>query len=265
MIPDNPKMGLDPEVFLEGAGGIVCPTNIIPSSKMVEIIDDAGGINRDGMALEFNPSPSANPLEVQNNLKHLMKIMSEAISSAGLSFSQSLGMSIVDMETSAKTTLPRDVFQLGCLPDYSAYTQKSQHVNIDARQFPERYAGGHIHLEIGKMPFSSVCDLVKLFDMYAGTFSVQFGDPVWSLRRRAIYGKAGSFRWKKEKGIVEYRTPDSGWMWVEDGFVKMANELSQACKAFNAGFRNGTDEAKEAIDGCNKEASAHIWGNLPRF
>lgn len=81
--------------------------------------------------------------------------------------------------------------------------------------------------------FEEVCKFVRYLDSTVGLLSLAYGDE-WSKIRRQIYGKAGAFRWKDDKGIVEYRTPDAGFL-LQNASRSMYVSLEAAVNKFLSG------------------------------
>jgi hypothetical protein len=109
-------------------------------------------------------------------------------------------------------SLPVEVKELGCNPDYNAWTGQVN-VTPDA-DMPFRTASGHIHVgwrddaNTGCESHREDCHLVaKQLDYYLGIWSL-FWDP--DPRRRSLYGKAGALRYKSYG--CEYRTLSNKWL-----------------------------------------------------
>ena len=253
-------LGTDPETFVVMGDVIQCPSDIIPESKFVRYgWSRGGGMNRDGMALELNPFPSKSPIAVSENISYLLRDATKLLNQSGLKLSHMLGCSIDEIPE--KAYLPEDVFKLGCDPDINAYTNCFNEVKVDATTFSERYAGGHIHMEVGYLLQEEACELVKLLDVKVGIPSVLMGDDIWSVKRRAVYGKAGSFRHNTTKGIIEYRTPDAGWLWQKGGFEKLAQGMMSAFEQFKSGIRvtdTYIQNIRRIIDACDKREACKI-------
>src|SRR3546814_4146318 len=104
--------------------------------------------------------------------------------------------------------------ELGCSPDYNAWTG-GVNPPPDASQNPlMRCAGGHLHVgwtegeSLGSIQHVMNCsDLVKQLDWYLGLWSLgKDKDKV----RRSLYGKAGACRIKPYG--VEYRVLSNFWI-----------------------------------------------------
>lgn len=251
--------GHDAEVFVVAPDGHpVPPVVILPQPKVVSLVTARGGYNRDGMAFEINPTPSGVAKVVAENTMILLAEGGKMLKEYGLSLAKELGIDISHIPAEERALVPSDAFELGCDPDFSAYTGAINKVTVDPSRYLKRFAGGHISMQLPQtLPFSEVCELVKLFDATAGLYSIRWGDK-YSKERRNTYGKAGAFRWKDRMRIVEYRTPDAGWLW-HDGYVKMTELMSKAWGMFDNGFRvQSPQRIVEAINTCHLALAKEI-------
>ena len=100
----------------------------------------------------------------------------------------------------------KEALTFGCEPDFSAWSLM-ENVNpmLRAKNLPEglRSCGGHIHIGC-KVDH---IQLVRLLDLHLSVPLVRLDKDV---RRRGLYGRAGSHR-KKPYG-VEYRAPSNCWI-----------------------------------------------------
>ena len=118
--------------------------------------------------------------------------------------------STVEFDDEEWERAPEENRELGCDPDYSAYT-----LNLNPtpdRKVKFRTAAGHIHIGWGSRfeidsDYISLCAAVtREMDATLGVASLLF-DP--DTKRRSLYGKAGAFR-PKQYG-VEYRVLSNCW------------------------------------------------------
>lgn len=256
---DKIPFGGDPEVFVQTQNGVIaCPVALLKEPKKVVKVGNHGGFNRDGMAFELNPAPSTSPEEVMANMLKLLTDGILSLSKAGLGITKKIGVDIQAIPIQQALDLPNDVWELGCEPDYDAYSGQYNIVNVDPRIYTKRFAGGHITMQIGALPFADVCEVVKLFDYHAGLYSIRWSDLPDSIERRRTYGRAGAFRYHHENGIVEYRTPDAGWLW-NNGYVEMCNRMAKAFQDFQSGVRlTNPSTIIRAINECDKETAQKI-------
>lgn len=203
--------GCDPEIFIKENGKPASAYGLIPGSKESPHKTEGGAVQVDGMALEFNTDPvQATDFEgfnarIVQQVKNLRAMVPENLS-LSVEPVQEFGKEFLD-------TQPDDAKELGCDPDWNAYT-KETNPRPDADNTTFRTGAGHIHIGWGAdIPIDNkehieICaGFVKMLDPLVGFFMTYIDrDP----RRRELYGKAGAFR-PKPYG-VEYRTPSNVWI-----------------------------------------------------
>lgn len=214
------KLGADPEYFLTKNGEAYSAYGVIPGTKAEPYKVDYGAIQVDGMAVEFNIDPvtltddfNGGDFEGFNN--NITAVMNQLEVQAkkhdgDLSFNISPVQEFSDEVLKAQ---PEEAIELGCNPDYNAYTLL-ENPQPDGAAVNYRTASGHIHIGWGAdIPQDhpdhiEICSsFVKYLDASVGLFmTIIDSDP----RRRVLYGKAGAFR-PKPYG-VEYRTPSNAWL-----------------------------------------------------
>lgn len=204
-------IGCDPELFVRNktTGLSVSAFGLIPGTKKDPYIVGNGAVQVDGMALEFNTNPAATFNEFDANIVSVMKDM-KAMISDDLLF-DIIPSVVFDDETLA--AMPDVAKELGCDPDYNAYTMEA-----NPRPVPPvpglRTASGHVHIGLGEFKnwrgpdhFSEMSRLVRGLDRFVGLTSVLMDpDPT----RRVLYGAAGAMRVKPYG--VEYRVPSNAWI-----------------------------------------------------
>lgn len=247
----SPTYGTDVEIFLVREDGtLASPQDVLPRPKVVEKIGPAGGWNRDGIAIEINPEPSKSYELVSQRIETLRSMIEPVLRHMGMSLMRAVRVNIREqMPVERLQDLPNDCWELGCDPDYNAYSGKKNDVEVDPYEYPYRTAGGHITMGTPLRRFEDACELVKLFDVYAGLFSVAFMEGPDATERRRLYGKAGCFRFYKDTGLVEYRTPSSDWFWWSegDGYRALCSQMNRALIAYQSGLRLSDKEAARRV------------------
>jgi hypothetical protein len=143
---------------------------------------------------------------------------------------------------------PPKALELGCEPDYNAYTGDQNprpNGNVDFRT-----AAGHVHIgfcegaDVRSPEHMQRCiTLVTHLDAFLGLPSLCWDKDV---KRRQLYGKAGAFR-PKSYG-VEYRTLSNAWL-LDDKLIKYVFNQVQACVDYlKSGKRLKADVAQEYIN-----------------
>lgn len=202
-------IGCDPELFVKGADGKhVSAYNMIPGNKREPYRVNNGAVQVDGMALEFNIDPASNAETFDNNISVVMDSLRQMVPE-NLEFDIS---PVAFFEEEYMASQPLEATELGCEPDFNAYTgTKNPRPNGSV---PFRTASGHIHIgwTEGMDPhdpdhFEACCMLTKQLDVFLGLTA-----PLWDgdIVRRQLYGQLGSFR-PKPYG-VEYRVLSNAWL-----------------------------------------------------
>jgi hypothetical protein len=224
----NFVVGCDPELFLkDNTGKFICAHGVIPGTKHAPFPVKDGAIQVDGMAVEFNTNPATSKEMFVHNVKSVLKDLKAWTFPHTLICEPS-----VDFEKDVYMAAPPEALELGCEPDFDAYTGKENKKPDDKVTF--RTASGHIHigwaedLDIADPSHLEDCrNVVKQLDVALGFPSLKIdGDS----RRRKLYGRAGAFR-PKPYG-VEYRVLSNFWLkedglieWVYDSVQKALNDL----------------------------------------
>jgi len=206
-------IGCDPELFLEVDGKPLSAHGVIPGTKAKPHPVPSGAIQVDGLAVEFNTDPvRVDNFEAFNsNVVRVMKELYEEVRKTHpdarfkIEPVQDFGLDFIEAQ-------PDEAKELGCDPDWNAYTLKPNPRPDGKVSF--RTASGHLHVGWGAdIPAEhedhlKICSgFVKMLDATVGIFMTYIDrDP----RRRELYGKAGAFR-PKSYG-VEYRTPSNVWL-----------------------------------------------------
>jgi hypothetical protein len=234
------KIGADPEIFLQDAGGKFISGHYIPCGTKEEPLPVANGfVQNDGMALEFNVKPSETKEEFVGNTVRLLRDLNARVV-AHMPGAKLIPVPTCDFGNEYISTVPIEVSRLGCHPDFNAWTGMANPVP-DAG-LPFRTGSGHIH--VGFTENEDIEDpghllncrkLVKELDYYLGLPSL-----LWDRdnRRRELYGKAGAFR-PKSYGI-EYRVLSNAWLKRRQLMEFVFERTQMAChKVFGDSARVG--------------------------
>ncbi len=205
----NFTFGCDPEIFLKKNGKAASAYGLLPGDKKNPHKTPGGAIQVDGMAAEFNidPVPSHDFETFNARVVQQIKEIRNRVPGYSLNVSP-----VQEFDPEFLAAQPEEAKELGCDPDYNAYTMKAN-PRPDG-EVPFRTGSGHVHIGWGAdIPVDNeehmeICaNFVKVLDMTLGLFMTIIDDEP---RRRQLYGKAGAFR-PKPYG-VEYRTPSNVWI-----------------------------------------------------
>ena len=202
----NVKIGADPELFFEerGTGKILTVEGIIHGTKESPTpIDDKGHfVQRDNILAEFNIPPAESLTDFKTSIRFVLGYLSmiAELNNCVLNFNSA---NLIDGDQLVSETAR----EFGCDPDYNVYTGKPN-VSPDPDMVNNlRCAGGHIHIGYDNPTVLTSQELVKLCDIFLTLPTLKFDK---DMRRRTMYGKAGSYRLKKYG--VEYRTLSNFWL-----------------------------------------------------
>lgn len=215
-------IGADPELFAfsKWTDNAISAHTFIPGTKHNPSKVPRGAIQVDGVAAEFNILPSRTQKEFIMNIRSVRGLLDRLVEKHSANVHLRADPVAV-FDKGYFDDLPEKVKELGCEPDFNAYTMSvnnrpetdepirtgSGHVHIG--WFPE---GGHQRFDIGEEEhFSSCTNLVKQLDFVLGRSA-----HVWDsdTQRRKLYGAPGAFR-PKSYG-VEYRVLSNAWLRQEE-------------------------------------------------
>lgn len=233
----NISIGADPELFLTKNGKFRCAHNMIPGTKAEPFPVKDGAVQIDGFALEFNIDPVTNADDFVtkiNSVMGQMKTMIPADHDFAIVPSAKFNGNHFRMQ-------PDEAKELGCEPDYSAYTLGENPKPDNTSTM--RTASGHIHIGfLDKDNFVAdphseehmlrCATLVKQLDCYLGLPSLLFDKDTL---RRKMYGQAGAFR-PKPYG-VEYRVLSNAWLLSEERMRFVFEQTVKAVKDLVQGIR----------------------------
>lgn len=219
-------IGADPELFVydKKARKVVTGHGLIPGTKSKPFQVEKGAVQVDGMALEFNIDPAPNFETFQLNVETVLKKMQSMIP-------ENLRLEIKSAHEFQKKyleSMPDEAKELGCDPDFNAYTEKENPRPNAASRL--RTAAGHIHVgwtrdqdPFAKNHMVACLDVVKEMDFLVGFTTMNWDK---DHRRRRLYGKAGAFR-PKPYG-VEYRVLSNAWLASPERMKWVFNRTHQA-------------------------------------
>ena len=204
----NIKIGADPELFIQKDGKFVSAHGIIPGTKEKPYPVERGAVQVDGMALEFNIDPAIQFQEFEHNINTVLYALRAMVPSEY----EFVVSPTADFDPEYMASLPKEAVELGCDPDYNAWTGQ---VNDRPEQHSVmRTAAGHVHIGWTKDAdphddghFTLCTEVSQEMDALIGIHSVLTDR---DQKRRQMYGQAGAFR-PKSYG-VEYRVLSNYWI-----------------------------------------------------
>lgn len=208
-------LGADPELFLKRGDTFVSAEDargpLIPGTKREPFEVRGGAIQVDGVAAEFNINPAKDFKEFYGNMKSVIGGLRDRIKK----IDPELKLTAVPTATFDQRyfdSLPEHTKELGCEPDFSAYTGEAN--PRPGTDKPFRTGSGHVHIGwtngkdfTSKSHMIDCCLVAKELDK-----GLHYASLTWDKdkKRQQLYGKPGSFR-PKSYGM-EYRPLSNAWL-----------------------------------------------------
>jgi len=201
-------IGTDQEMFAMKGGDYVSAIPMVKGTKdEPESLSMGGTIQHDNVAVEFAIDPANSKIDliqkIGNALQDVLNYLPENVE--------------VDIVPSAvfpdNQLKDPEAAEVGCDPDFSAWTREKNEAPQGFAKQNVRTAGGHIHIgsknefltnELGKI------HTIKMFDLFHGVIFTTLDTSRQAIRRRNWYGKPGCYR-PTDYGI-EYRTLSNFWI-----------------------------------------------------
>lgn len=257
----NITIGADPEVFVSKAGKAVSAFGLIPGTKETPHRVNKGAVQVDGMALEFNIDPASSEDEFSENMAIVMDQLQQMV--PGHIFYKNC---VARFDPKYMASQPEEALELGCDPDYNAYTGQANPRPDGNVSF--RTAGGHVHVGWGQdipvedAEHQEACQmLARELDFYLGLPSLAWDK---NTERRNMYGKAGAYR-AKSYGM-EYRSLSNAWLANDDRIRFVYRMTRRAVENLMNGFsiyESMTNTAQVAIDNSDEELAREIVKLFP--
>ena len=228
----NILVGADPELFVKDGEKFISARGMIEGDKDNPSPVENGAVQVDGMALEFNINPAKNLEEFEFYLDSVMTQLKALISPQY----DVVVAPTAHFDEDYMKKQPMEALELGCLPDYNAYTGQPNPTPKSNVNF--RTGAGHIHIgwtdDVDPMHpehFKACRLLTKRLDLVLGVPSL-----LWDKdkERLSLYGKAGAFR-PKPYGC-EYRVLSNMWL-TDERLIKYV--YKNVIKAFKHLVKSG--------------------------
>jgi hypothetical protein len=244
------SIGADPEIFVGFNNKFISAHGMVEGTKEQPFKIKDGAVQVDGMALEFNIEPVHNVEDFHKNISSVTEQLKGMIGDK-----EFLKTCSVFFDEQFLKDVPPQNLELGCMPDYNAYT-------LGPNEQPDnktmmRTAGGHIHLgdfEIEEQQsyehYDLAATLARAMDKYVGVYSL-----LWDKddNRRSLYGQAGAFR-PKSYG-AEYRTLSNMWIFSKDITSFIYRQTEMAVEAVLSGDKIHTKIFQNIINNSDRENS----------
>lgn len=238
----QPPLGCDPEFFFTNAAGkLVGAESVLPAGGL-KVGTKESKMTIDGVCVELNPTPMGCRANLGNEIKKCFKDFKLNALKGDISTSFD---SLVTLSKAELDVLSDDSKLFGCDESQNAYTKKASKIDVgDPMTYPNRSAGGHIHIgrhqDMPKVNWALAHPeiTIPLTDLILGIPAVLMDHGEASTKRREIYGRAGEYR-TPEHGL-EYRVLSNFWL---RAYPLMSFVMGMARMAVNI---TGHDEGKLA-------------------
>lgn len=201
-------IGCDPEFFVKKDGKHVSAHDLVPGTKSRPHFVEAGAVQVDGMALEYNIIPSRTREEF---IKYNKLVLSQLREMVPPEYEFDF-VPVAHFERDYIDSQPTVARVLGCSPDYNAYTGQTNIPPDSDMNF--RTASGHIHIgwtndmdPYDQEHFEACCMAATQLDYSLYLASLIYDE---DRTRPQLYGKPGAFR-PKSYGM-EYRVVSNAWL-----------------------------------------------------
>ena len=210
-------IGSDPEIFVKDGSGVnISAHDLIPGTKAHPFKVEKGAVQVDGTALEFNIDPAKTSKEFVSHIRIVMKQLQDMVKDKNSLLQFDIKPAVI-YGKDLFASIPEEAKELGCEPDYNAYTG-SVNPRPDSSLLKGletmRTGSGHIHIGwtegVDKMDpahFEDCRILTRFLD-----WSLLNASKYWDTdtNRSRLYGAAGAFR-PKPYGM-EYRVLSNKWL-----------------------------------------------------
>lgn len=258
--------GCDPELFVFDSKDRPVPADMIPGTKAEPFKVPKGAVQRDGMAAEFNIDPVTTFEEFNDSI---LTVMSELKKFLPRGYSLKT-VPFVRFDPEIFDRAPDEAKELGCMPDFNAWTGEINPPPADPEDPFLRTASGHLHIgwtedeAPGDPQHVMNCrDLVKQLDWYLGTWSTLKDKDT---TRRKLYGKAGACRFK-DYG-VEYRVLSNFWLSTKANRLQVWNRMCTAIALMKNKFmpdKAGPAHSDIIVQGINQSEISHSFIEFYNF
>lgn len=204
------SIGSDQEHVVRSANGDLKSAIGIVKGTKEEKLDLGDGVSAfyDNVMAECNIKPANSKKEFIENIRDCTQ-----------KYAKLIHPNVLCVESSATYTGSElnheDAWKFACTPDFDAYLLIQRDPPVCDPNSGFRSAGGHIHLAGKGYPLNDDMGkiyVIRMLDLFVGVPSMIIDNSDASIRRRTLYGAAGSHRPVPQHGGVEYRSLSNFWL-----------------------------------------------------
>lgn len=246
--------GCDPEIFIVEGDKLIPAWDVLPDEDTADKTTRMGYTKRfwDGFQAEWCPKPMV-------CLQELMELVRDGM--------VAMLCDAREVRPNAKFTMKSEIqvpaevlkatefnkVQFRCTPSFNVY-QDLGNEKPDAREYPWRFAGGHLHAGLKRSSDVVIEEVVRALDAVVGVAGVSLAANMDTPLRRTMYGRAGEFR-LPDHGI-EYRVLSNFWVCappISHLVFELFRETIRLAESgmFNLVWMAAPEQVQEVINGCD--------------
>lgn len=224
----NYLIGSDVEVFVVNTvtGEVISAEGLIGGTKKKPKPLERNGcaVQEDNVMAEFNVPPTTDPQDMYDNIVYVLNYLTNSLP-------EGFDVKIIPAaKLDEKYLKTPQAMEIGCDPDYNAWT-KMRNIPPDIETLEGlRSCGGHIHIGYDNPTKAMSIKLIKALDLFLTVGSIIKDRDIL---RRQIYGKAGAYRIKPYG--VELRTLSNFWISSLDNVKWVFKGIERAVEFVNSG------------------------------
>jgi hypothetical protein len=264
-LPTYYSTGTDPEFFVTNDKGEVIPArNFLGSKKQ------SPTMFFDGLQAEITTRAGYTCLEVLSNdiLGGLHKV--DSLAKRSDKTARLVATNSFKFTKEQMAGFSDEDVRFRCSSSLNIYDDMGE--IVEARDYPWRFAGGHIHIGCNARSAPVIKAMVRALDGIVGVAGVSLARNWDTAERRRMYGRAGEFRLPKHG--LEYRVLSNFWLCspliyhLVFELTRYAYRIGEA-GAFDALYKGTEEEIRNCINRCDVglatkliEANAALYNHI---
>ena len=244
---DKFTIGGDPEgFFVDSRTGDYVPSFSVMGGTKEEplpISNEGHAIQCDNVMLEYNIPPSDNADDFVKHNLFVQNYLADKIA-----IPNGLELRFVASARFKEENLQGDkALEMGCSPDYNAYSGAVNHISDELIKDTLRTAGGHVAIGYNDHNYNSNMMLIRFLDLFV-SIPLILMEP--DSERKKLYGKAGAFR--NTRFGVEYRVT-SNYVYSSEEMMRWLFEAVSNAIAYYNTKADLTEDCNLIIEAINSK------------